>query len=249
MRGRRGDESALQAWVLQDPHPRFLAGCRQLGRAAFGLLFRMEVHGQEWIPRRGACIVAANHPSYLDPLMVGWAVPRPVRTMTWDQVFRLGPLGWAARLLGAFPVGSTPKGIARAMWCAGEILRRDRVLVVFPEGGRSPASGRMGPVRPGLGQLAVTTGAPIVPATVLGTSLVWPRTRFFFRPGKVHVIFHPPVRLDAAERAGRERDRAFHQAITERVARTISEPISALLALPRRRALRHLRPRGWSRSH
>src|SRR5262245_48891840 len=70
----------------------------------FKILFAVEYHGLENIPKTGAVILAGNHPSYLDPVLIGLPLKRFIRFMAWDALFKVPFLGWLIRKLGAFPV-------------------------------------------------------------------------------------------------------------------------------------------------
>ena len=65
-------------------------------------------------------------------------------------------------------------------------------MVVFPEGTRSD-DGRLLPFKKGPFHLAMESGVPVVPVTLLGTFESWPKTRFALRPGTATVVFHPPL--------------------------------------------------------
>ena len=71
----------------------------------FKVFYRLRIEGKEKIPADGPVIIAPNHVSYLDPLLAGYAVPikRRVRSMAWDQLFRVPVLGSVMRWLGRSP--------------------------------------------------------------------------------------------------------------------------------------------------
>src|SRR5262245_57537082 len=70
----------------------------------FRVLFSVEHHGVENVPEDGAVIIAGNHPSYLDPLLVGLPINRTIRFMAWDALFKVPVLGQIIKAVGAFPV-------------------------------------------------------------------------------------------------------------------------------------------------
>lgn len=163
----------------------------------FRLLFRIEFTGRENIPESGPCIIAPNHRTYLDPLFVGLGMKALAHYMAWDRLFRIPLLGSLMTRFGAFPVDvlrADKSSYKRSL----EVLERGEFLVVFPEGGRT-RSGALEELKPGVARMALATGAPVVPCTILGGERVWPATRRFPRPGKIRVIFHPPL-VVAAER-------------------------------------------------
>ncbi|PYQ54253.1 MAG: 1-acyl-sn-glycerol-3-phosphate acyltransferase, partial [Acidobacteria bacterium] len=80
--------------------------------ALFRVLFTYDCVGVENVPARGPAVVAANHPSYLDPILLSLQVPRPIYFMAWDALFRVPLLGALMRAFGAFPV-DTQRGKGR----------------------------------------------------------------------------------------------------------------------------------------
>ena len=70
----------------------------------FKILFAVEHYGIENVPQEGAVILAGNHPSYLDPLLVALPIKRVIRFMAWDALFKVPLLGLIIRTLGASPV-------------------------------------------------------------------------------------------------------------------------------------------------
>ncbi|OPL18567.1 MAG: hypothetical protein AVO35_04340 [Candidatus Aegiribacteria sp. MLS_C] len=170
----------------------------KLGRVLFGL----RVTGRDMVPRRGGLIIACNHISELDPPVLGCAIPRPVAFMAKVELFRSRFTGFWLRKLNAFPVNRS--GVdTRALREAIDILRCGDAVVIFPEGTRSH-DGKLLPVKAGIGLVAVSSGAPVVPAFVWGTDRA---RRAFLRTGDgFSVNFGRPIPigriLDIKRRAG-----------------------------------------------
>jgi 1-acyl-sn-glycerol-3-phosphate acyltransferase len=190
-----------------------------LTHAIFRIWFALEYTGRENVPARGPVVVAGNHPSYLDPVLVGIGIHRRVFFMAWDRLFSIPLLGALLRQVGAFPVRLGTRD-PNAFEAALAILREDGVLGIFPEAGRSSA-GPMNPLKTGAARLAIATGAPIVPVTITGAYDAWPSSRTLPQPRKITVKYHPPIVLDPVEVVARRDDRAFHEEITERLRETI----------------------------
>jgi len=116
---------------------------------------------------RGAQIIAANHTSNFDPLIVGWAVAREIHFLAKEELFRAGKaFGWLIRGWNAWPVrrgGSDAAAIRQCCW----LLGRGQTLVLFPEGTRS-CTGQIARFKPGIGLLALASGAPVVPTFIGG---------------------------------------------------------------------------------
>jgi 1-acyl-sn-glycerol-3-phosphate acyltransferase len=138
-------------------------------------------------------MVAPNHVSYLDPLWASIPLNRPLRYMTWDRMTRLPLLGPVMLAYGAFPV-NLERGDRAALQASLEQLRAGGGLMIFPEGGRT-RTGRLEPFKPGVIRLAMETGAPIVPVTIIGGYRAFSPHHFFPRPFKVKIVYHDPIRL------------------------------------------------------
>jgi 1-acyl-sn-glycerol-3-phosphate acyltransferase len=111
--------------------------------------------------------------------------------MALEPFFRIRGLGALMRWARAFPIQEgEPDNLAvrRAL----RVLRQGEPLVIFPEGGRS-ADGRLQPFRPGAFRLALATGAPVVPVTIVGAFEAWPIGRRLPRPGRIAVTYHAPL--------------------------------------------------------
>ncbi|MGH9753206.1 MAG: lysophospholipid acyltransferase family protein [Blastocatellia bacterium] len=195
-----------------------------IARPLFRVLFSVEHHGVENAPEEGAVIIAGNHPSYLDPLLVGLPIKRTIRFMAWDALFKVPLLGQIIRAVGAFPV-DIRKGRGEAAYLeALRVLESGEALGVFPEGQRSDQAA-MGDLRAGVARLAIETGAPIVPVTIGGAMRAWPKWKLLPRPAKIVVRYHEPIRLSEEERAANRDNREFQRRVTERVATSVNRSL------------------------
>ncbi len=157
-------------------------GSRIFGRA----VSRVRIEGAiDAIPRDGPVILAANHASNLDAVVIGsWLIPRLGRRIQWlgkKELFDWPLVGWAARNGGVHPVDRDAADV-EAFRLAQRILDEGHVLFVFPEGTRSP-DGTLQEARDGIALLALRTGAPIVPIGIAGSNKVWPKGQRFPHPG------------------------------------------------------------------
>src|SRR6185503_6660481 len=164
---------------------------------------RLTVRGLRHVPAAGGALLAANHSNYFDPVYVGCAVAvRQVTYMSVSRIARFPPVRMLFRMLNTMTilhVGGFNRGAMREF--AGAITE-GRMLLVFPEGHRTP-DGELHPAERGVGSLAITTGAPIVPVLVLGAYRIWPRWRSWPIPwGPIEVRFGAP--LSPADLVGRE---------------------------------------------
>lgn len=190
----------------------------------FRLLFSVEHEGIENVPEEGAVIIAGNHPSYLDPLLVSLPIKRPVRFMAWDALFKVPLLGQIIKAMGAFPV-DIRKGRGEAAFReALRVLGSGEALGIFPEGQRSEQAA-MGELRTGVARLAIETGAPIVPVTIGGATRAWPKWKLLPKSAKIIVRYHKPIRLSDEERVANRDNREFHQQVMSRVAASINRSL------------------------
>jgi 1-acyl-sn-glycerol-3-phosphate acyltransferase len=164
--------------------------------------FGLRVRGAEHIPSSGPALIVSNHQSILDPPLIGGATRRQIYFLAKAELFRIPVFGPLIRALHARPVrreGSDP----RALRTAALLLKEGKALLVFPEGTRS-LDGRLGEGKPGVGMLAVTSGAPVVPAYVSGTLEALPKGAVWPRRSQVSVSFGPALHFKAPISVGRK---------------------------------------------
>lgn len=180
---------------------------RYFVHAVCSIYFRIEFHGAERVPREGAVILAPNHASYADPIWVSIPLTRRLRYMAWDKMFKVPLLGWLMRAFGAFPV-NVEAGDRRALRSSLDHLRAGGALMIFPEGSRT-RTGRPTAFKPGVVRLALETGAPIVPVTIMGGYRAYSPHHKFPRPGKLKLYYHEPIRLTPPEDGDKEALKAY----------------------------------------
>ncbi|HET6998702.1 MAG TPA: lysophospholipid acyltransferase family protein [Solirubrobacterales bacterium] len=153
------------------------------------LFYRVRKIGLENVPREGALILAPNHFSQMDHFFVGVYLRRKIRFMAKSQMFGPPVLTYVYKHGGVFPVRRGHHD-EEAIITANEILRQEEMLLVYAEGGRS-RSDRMGKPKPGIGRIALESGAPVVPVAIYGSAKVrsWKRLRF----PRVTVQFGEPI--------------------------------------------------------
>ena len=166
--------------------------------------FRFRVEGAEHMPTTGPCIVAANHTSYIDPIVLWMACPRHVRFIV-DRAQYLRPLihGMATRT-GAIPVDNDPRDLG-SLRQALLALKQGAALGIFPEGGRSD-DGDLKPAKPGAALLALRAGVPLIPAGIVGAFAAYSRHQRLPRPAPILVRFGEPIALPEAWRGHAARE-------------------------------------------
>jgi 1-acyl-sn-glycerol-3-phosphate acyltransferase len=182
----------------------------------FKVFNRFRVTGHENVPGTGGVIVAANHASYLDPLVVGAALKRRATYMAKEGLFRIPLIGEFVRSF-SFPVRRDrpqPSTIKEAV----RRLKKGELIVMFPEGGRS-IGGSMLDAKRGVAVIAALSRAPIVPALVSGTDLSLPVGGKLLRPAKITVTFGKPLQVGSGET-----DKEYQ----ERISRDIMDTVKKL---------------------
>jgi len=162
------------------------------------LVFRPVIEGRANVPRTGPVILAANHLSFIDSVVIPLVAPRPVAFLAKADYFR--GRGLKGRLSKAFftaiaavPVERTDhRGAQESLDLALEVLRAGRAFGIYPEGTRS-RDGRLYRGRTGVAHLALTSGAPVVPVALIGTDRLQPVGRKLPRPHRITVRFGEPM--------------------------------------------------------
>lgn len=173
--------------------PLLRAALRTALEALFRVLFTYDCKGEEHLPAGGPAIIAANHPSYLDPILLSLQVTRPIRFMAWDALFRVPLVGPLVRLFGAFPVDIRPGQGQKAFAAAKALVEAGELVGIFPEGRRSRTGWLEPELRAGAARLALETGAPLVPATIRGAFRAWPHFRRLPGLAKIQVRYHEAI--------------------------------------------------------
>jgi 1-acyl-sn-glycerol-3-phosphate acyltransferase len=179
------------------------------------------------IPRDGPVILAANHASNLDAVVIGsWLMPRLGRRIHWlgkKELFSWPLIGWAAANGGVHPVDRGSADI-EAFRLAQRIIDEGNILFVFPEGTRSP-DGSLQQAQDGAAALALRTGAPVIPIAIAGSHRVWPRGQKLPHPGG-----HVTIRVGRPFRPADELPPGTDRRTAKGLATTmIMERIAALL--------------------
>jgi len=153
------------------------------------LIYRVRAIGLENVPRQGPLVLAPNHFSQMDHFFIGVYLRRKVRFLAKSQLFGPPFLTYIYKHGGVFPVRRGHHD-EEAIETARILLDQGEMLLVYAEGGRS-RSGELGQPKPGIGRIALETGAPIVPVCINGSERVrrWKRLRF----PRVTVQFGEPI--------------------------------------------------------
>jgi 1-acyl-sn-glycerol-3-phosphate acyltransferase len=167
-----------------------LAGA-QFGAWMVGV--RWEAIGCERLDPNQTYIFMANHQSNIDPPVLVPLIGRRVFILVKKELFRIPILGYAMRRARFIAVDRANREAAvESVRQAIDVLNSGLSLMVYPEGTRS-RDGRLLPFKKGPFHLAMDSGVPVVPVTIVGAHEVWPKGEFRLTPGLIRVIFHPAV--------------------------------------------------------
>lgn len=171
------------------------------------LLYRIEIVGR--IPP-GACIVAANHESVLDPPLLALATRRPLRFLAKEELWSNRFGAWLMETLGAVPVARGREGYV-AIDRAEELIRAGEIVAIFPEGTVKGGTWTRGAAR-----LALETGVPLVPVRIVGTAKALSRGRIGLP--RIRIVVGEPISVEAAPptvAAARELTRVLQERVKE----------------------------------
>jgi 1-acyl-sn-glycerol-3-phosphate acyltransferase len=172
-------------------------------------VFRLRAHAAELVPQAGPCILASNHASNLDHFFMAAGLRRKVQFMAKSQLFA-PPLQWVYTHGGVFPVRRGARD-EDAFVTARAILARGGCVAIYPEAGRSRTGELAERPKPGVGRLALESGAPVVPVAIHGSARVREFRRLRFP--RITVRFGELLRFEVVERPTREQQQAAADAI------------------------------------
>jgi len=194
------------------------------------LFYRLKIYGLEHF-RPGAAILAANHASFLDPIVLSISCPEEVHFLAKDSLFKVPFLGRLIRMLNSHPV-ARDAGDASTFKLIISLLQKGQKVILFPEGQRT-YDGELLPIERGLPFLTIKAHCRIQPVYIQGTFQIWPRgPRFPKLSGRIACVFGPPI--EWAEFANLDRKTAEKQII---------ERTETALRLLKSQAMNDLRPR------
>jgi 1-acyl-sn-glycerol-3-phosphate acyltransferase len=196
-------------------------------------LLRARAISVENVPGRGPVILAPNHFSFMDHFLMGCYIRRKVRFMAKSQLFK-GPMQFIYTHGGVFPVRRGARD-EETFITAETILARGGAITMYCEGGRSRTGKVAEQAKPGIGRLALETGAPVVPIAIHGSSRIrnWKRLQF----PKTTIQYGEPIRWPAIENPTREQQ----QAVADQILVEIRRLYTGLEEHGRRGILRRLR--------
>jgi len=183
------------------------------------LAYRGRAIGTAKVPDAGPVIIAPNHFSFLDHFFVAAFVRRKVHFMAKSQLF-VKPATFVYRNGGVFPVRRGARD-EEAFVTARTVLRRGNTMVMYCEGGRSRTGKVSTEAKPGIGRIALQTGAPIVPVAIFGSQKVrnWKRLQI----PKVTVLYGDPMQFPVVAEPTREDQQAVADAVLVEIRKLFAE--------------------------
>jgi len=160
-------------------------------------LFRPKAIGLENIPEEGPAILAANHQSFLDDLLLPLVVPkRKVVFLAKADYFDKWYLRWFFKGANVIPVRRGSASASEAALRAGvEALKAGNLVGIFPEGTRSP-DGNLYRGKTGVARMALEAQVPVIPVAIMGTFEALPYDRTLPRAGRCEVRFGKPLSFE-----------------------------------------------------
>jgi 1-acyl-sn-glycerol-3-phosphate acyltransferase len=195
-------------------------------RPVFLLAFRPTITGRENVPATGPFIIASNHLSFIDSMVIPLMAPRRVGYLAKAEYFTgSGIAGWLTRTLftalGALPVErETHRAAQGALDTAMTVLSTGGGFGIYPEGTRS-RDGRLARGKTGVAWLALTADCPVVPVAVAGTDRIQPIGASWPRPHRFSVTFGEP--LTFPEHRGRAGNGKARREVTDTIMEAIAE--------------------------
>ena len=195
-------------------------------RPLFLVAFRPTITGRENVPATGPFIIASNHLSFIDSMVIPLMAPRRVGYLAKAEYFTgTGIRGWLARTLftalGALPVErETHRAAQEALDTAMTVLRAGGGFGIYPEGTRS-RDGRLARGKTGVAWLALTADCPVVPVAVSGTDRIQPIGASWPRPHRFSVTFGRP--LTFPEHRGKAGNGKARREVTDTIMEAIAE--------------------------
>ncbi len=184
------------------------------------LIFRPQVEGREYLPAKGAAIIASNHISFSDSIFMPLMVKRKVTFVAKSEYFTgKGLKGFLIRMFfvgaGTIPVDRSGGRAAQAAIATGlRILSEGRLFGIYPEGTRSP-DGRLHRGKTGVARLALESGAPVIPVAMLNADEIQPPGKIIPKVRQAKIRFGSP--LDFSRYAGMAGDRFIERAVTDEI--------------------------------
>jgi acyl-[acyl-carrier-protein]-phospholipid O-acyltransferase / long-chain-fatty-acid--[acyl-carrier-protein] ligase len=165
-------------------------------------IYRMDIHGGEYVPARGGALLVPNHASIVDAALVLSAIDRPVRFLMFKDLYDHPLLKPFVKILGVIPISSSqgPREMIHSLRAATSALQNGELVCIFPEG-QMTRIGQMMPFRRGMERILKGVDVPVIPANIdgiWGSIFSFSGGKFFWKwprkiPYPVRVTFGAPL--------------------------------------------------------
>ena len=206
---------------LQSNNPTYLI-THHIARWFITLWGRVDVKGLHNIPP-GPSILACNHQSHLDPVLVGGTLGKEIYFFARKTLFDKPFLGHLLRTCNTIPVNRDAGSDISAFKRIFAALHNGHALLIFPEGTRSP-DGQLQDAQAGIGLIACKTQAPVVPIRTYGTHALLPRGALIPRPRHPLTVIYAPPMSPAEYDPGKQHPSRYHEATRRIMARIAAIP-------------------------
>lgn len=189
-------------------------------QAFFCFWLRYRARGIESLPTTGGALLLINHQSYVDPLLAGLPLTRPVSYLARDNLFRVPIIGHILRNTYVMPINRE----AASTTSIREAIRRIDAgfyVGIFPEGTRT-LDGHVGELKPGFLALLRRTSVPVIPVGIAGAYECYPKGTPFPWPGKVRVVFGEPIDRELLASFGKGNEDALVDFVRQRIVECVT---------------------------
>lgn len=188
-------------------------------RPLFSVWLQYRCRGHEKLSGLGGVLLVANHQSFLDPLLVGLPLCRPVGFLARDTLFRTFIVGWVLRSTNVLPIN---RNVAATNSIRQMVLRLQfgHIVGIFPEGTRSD-DGQLGVIKPGLISVLKRTNVPVCPVAIAGATQALGRKAKFLHRTRVRVLFGDLIPADQIAAAISSGEDVAHQLISGHLHTTV----------------------------
>ena len=183
----------------------------------FCVWLRYRSMGHEPLEKEQGALILANHQSFLDPLLVGLPLHRPISFLARDSLFRVPVIGWILKNTHVMPINQEATSTVSLRQTIRK-LQHGFLVGIFPEGTRS-YTGELGEIKPGFTAIIRRAKHPVYPVGIAGAYQALPIKAWFLKPTRVRVVFGKPISTEELEKfSHRDQDAALIELVRTRIA-------------------------------